>query len=117
MEISQSEIDNAYVFKPVGRVDSRTAAEFEQTLLSAISEGQDKVIVDFTELNFMSSAGLRVVLMAAKRLNKKGFFALCGMSDNIREVFEVSGFSKILTITIDLSAALETLKAKEAGSD
>ena len=106
MEINRSEMDGSIIFTPIGRIDSRTAAEFETELLSAISSGEESVIIDFSQLNFMSSAGLRVVLIVAKRLKKNGFFALCGMSDTIREVFDVSGFSKILTVVEDLDAAL-----------
>ena len=117
MEIERSEQAGAQIFTPIGRIDSRTAAEFEESLLPNISSGLEKIIVDFSKLEFMSSAGLRVILMAAKRLKAKGFFALCGMSDNIKEVFVVSGFAKIITISDDLASALEEMGSGEPVGD
>ena len=104
MEFEEEQHDGIHVLKPKGRVDSRTAAEFEAKLLGLIETGSEAIAVDFAELEFMSSAGLRVILMAAKRLKANGAFALCGLSEPIMEVFQVSGFAKMLTIHDDLGA-------------
>lgn len=79
-----------------GRLDSATAGDLEQVLLPLFAGGV-AVVVDFAELAYISSAGLRVVLMAAKRAKQAGGrLMLCSLSSVVREVFEISGFLKIL---------------------
>ncbi|MDY0050538.1 MAG: STAS domain-containing protein [Halothiobacillaceae bacterium] len=95
-----------------GRVDSATAGEFEQTLKSLFDTEGSKVILNFAGLNYISSAGLRVVLMAAKRAKQnQGRLVLCGLLPHVREVFEISGFLKILEVIGDCEQALSLLKA------
>ena len=69
-------------------------------------------MVDFSALTYVSSAGLRVILMAAKRVKQsQGKLVLFGLSPQVREVFEISGFLKILDVVDDRAAALVRLKA------
>ena len=107
MEFDQEKHGEVQVLRPKGRIDSRTAAEFETKLLGLIESGSETIVVDFAVLDFMSSAGLRVILMGAKRLKAKGSFSLCGLSEPIQEVFQVSGFAKMLSIHENLDAALD----------
>jgi anti-anti-sigma factor len=89
-----------------GRLDGTNAAEAEQALLGRIESGPTRVVLDMTELDYISSAGLRVVLLAAKRLRKaEGALSLCGMKAHIREVFEVSGFLTLFAVSDDVSGA------------
>jgi anti-anti-sigma factor len=82
-----------------GRVDSATSAAFEAELDSIYANAPQVVIIDLAQVTYMSSAALRVLLMAAKRSKAaQGRLILCAMADNIREVFDISGFSAIFDI-------------------
>ena len=106
MEINQETIGEATILVPLARVDSSTAKAFEARVLAVVNTAAPKIIIDFSELNYISSAGLRVVLVGAKMTRGTRKFVLCGMKPNIREVFDVSGFAKILSIYPDREAAL-----------
>lgn len=100
MEINEYTTDNVAVLEPTGRIDSSTSKAFEDRILGLIDQGSRAVIVDFSKLDYISSAGLRVLLMAAKKVKAaQGSLALAAMSPPIMEVFQVSGFSAIFTIT------------------
>ena len=93
-----------------GRIDGSTAAEFEGTVRTAIEESDRAVIMDFGDLTYISSAGLRVILLIAKSLeNQNAKFALCSLSDPILEVFEISGFDKIIALHPSKAEALASL--------
>jgi len=83
-----------------GRIDSATAPEFQAGTFDALdTEPAGGLVVDFTDVAYISSAGLRVLLMAAKRQKKAGRpFAVCGLSENARKVFEMGGFHKIVPL-------------------
>ena len=99
IDITQQQQDQTIVVEPRGRLDSTTAGELESHLLSLLDQGQSQLVVDFIQLDYISSAGLRVLLMAAKRVKAlQGSLALCCMKDSIREVFEMSGFDRIFAI-------------------
>jgi stage II sporulation protein AA (anti-sigma F factor antagonist) len=90
---------NVLVLMPEGRLDSSNVAAAEADFFAHLDRGPTKVVIDLERLNYISSAGLRLVLMAAKRLKHAGGkLALCGMQPQIREVFEISGFVSILTV-------------------
>lgn len=89
-----------------GRVDSLTAAQLEQELLGLCDREEAQVLVDFQALDYISSAGLRIILMAAKRiLRNRGRLLLCALQPKVREVFEMSGFLKILEVAESREAA------------
>ena len=80
-----------------GRLDTSTAPQLEEELKGAIG-GVSELLMDFKALEYISSAGLRVLLSAQKIMNKQGSMKLTGVNDVIREIFDVTGFSDILTI-------------------
>ena len=80
-----------------GRLDTQTAPEFESELDNALS-GIKELTIDFTNLEYVSSAGLRVILKAQKAMNAQGSMKLTGVNDSIMEVFDITGFLDILTI-------------------
>ena len=93
-----------------GRVDSTNAREFEETIRTAIQDGDRAVILDFERLVYIGSAGLRAVLMTAKnQWRREAKFALCSLSQGVRDVFLVSGFDKILSIHPTQAEALESV--------
>ena len=93
-----------------GRIDGSNAVEFEAAIRTAIKESDRAVIMDFEKLSYISSAGLRVILLMAKLLqNRDTKLVLCSLSDPVREVFEISGFDKILPIHPTRADALVAL--------
>lgn len=80
-----------------GRLDTTTAPELEKTLGSQL-EGIESLTLDFTELAYISSAGLRVLLALQKKMNRQGQMVVTHVNDNIMEVFDVTGFVDVLTI-------------------
>ena len=82
-----------------GRVDSANAQEFQMSLADEIDESDRAVILDFGKITYISSAGLRVILLTAKTLRRQNAtLTVCSLSDPIREVFEISGFDKMIPI-------------------
>jgi len=99
MEITHKELNGVDIFKIVGRLDSNTSPTFEEKLFEAIRAGSKNVLVDFETLDYISSAGLRVILKATKELKgSNGSILLCSMKDYIKEVFEIAGFDTFLPI-------------------
>lgn len=95
-----------------GRLDSATSGDFEKDLHPLFAASGVRALLDFSSLDYISSAGLRVVLMTAKRARQaQGRLVLCGLQPHVREVFEISGFLKILSVADDQAAALSQLSA------
>ncbi|MBQ3919566.1 MAG: STAS domain-containing protein [Oscillospiraceae bacterium] len=80
-----------------GRIDTTTAPDLEKELKGSLGNASE-LIIDFKDVEYISSAGLRVLLSAQKIMNKQGSMKLIGVSEDIMEIFEVTGFSDILTI-------------------
>ncbi|MBR1734404.1 MAG: STAS domain-containing protein [Alphaproteobacteria bacterium] len=98
MEVKSESKDGVTVLTPTGRVDTSTAKAFESAVMNAITESK-KIAIAFDAIDYISSAGLRVVLMAGKKLQSEGgVLVLINMPDKIFTVFKVSGFDKILKI-------------------
>jgi len=92
-----------------GRMDAVSAPEFENFLDTLIAEGVLNVIVDFDALDYISSAGLRSVLITAKKIqSKNGRILVVSLHDTVKEIFEISGFSTIIPIHGSVDAVLET---------
>ncbi len=111
MECSEQRVGDVLILAPSGRIDSKTAKQFEVDLLGRVEAGEPTVLVDCTQLEFVSSAGLRVLLMAAKRQKAaNGRFGLFAVRENILEVLEVSGFDRILSIWPGSAEALAAVQ-------
>lgn len=110
MDITETKHDDYSVFRLNGRLDSNTAMGFEQKLFECIENGTQRLILDFEELDYISSAGLRVILKATKNLKSaEGKLVLCSMQDYVKEVFEISGFDSFLPIEASLDEAIKTV--------
>lgn len=97
--------DNHRVLALKGRLDTNTSGDLDRHLTEHVGLS-DRLVLDLAEIEYVSSAGLRVVLMLAKKLQRGGgALVLCGMSAGVREVFDIAGFSKILTIEPDRAGA------------
>ncbi len=91
-------IENGKAFFALeGRLDTNTSPEMEKELNSALT-GIGELVLDFAKLEYISSAGLRVLLSAQKTMNKQGTMKITNVNETIMEIFEVTGFSDILTI-------------------
>lgn len=99
MELTTQKENEITTVQLIGRIDSSVAKQFEEEFLKVIDAGNTRLIVSFAALDYISSAGLRVLLMGAKKIKTvNGKLALAEMKTPIREVFDVSGFSNMLTI-------------------
>lgn len=93
-----------------GRVDSSNAQEFEQGLLAALEEGQGRLALDCGELAYMSSAGLRALLIGVKKASARGGeLVCCQVPDRIRELLQVSGFTRFIKLFDSAEAAQSSL--------
>ena len=81
-----------------GRLDTSTAPGLEEEVKTGL-EGTEDLVFDLTELDYISSAGLRVLLSALKKMQKRGSMKITNPNESVMEIFEVTGFSDILTIT------------------
>ncbi len=97
MTITQNRDNTALTIALEGRLDTLTAPELE-TLLSGALEGVETLTLDFEKLDYISSAGLRVLLSTQKKMNGQGSMKVTHVNDIIREIFDVTGFSDILTV-------------------
>lgn len=109
MNIIEEKHDRVSAFRVQGRLDSNTSPEFEKRIFDAISNGSRNLVVDFKDLDYISSAGLRVILKATKALKREdGKIMLCAMQDYVKEVFEIAGFDSFLPIAPTLEDALRS---------
>ena len=110
MEISAVKKEKALVISVQGRLDTTTAAEFEAKCLEMVSAGENSVILDLQNVEYISSAGLRSVLSLGKKVRSDGGgLVFCSLRGMVREVFEISGFSSIFTIYDTREQALEAI--------
>ena len=97
MTITKKQNGTALEIALGGRLDTITAPELEAALNDSLNSAES-LVLDFAGLEYVSSAGLRVLLAAQKRMGKKGGMTVTHVSEPIMEIFEVTGFSDILTI-------------------
>jgi anti-anti-sigma factor len=107
MELTTRTEKSAVVVTIKGRVDATTAPELEKGISDQIDSGVNTLILNMTELDYISSAGLRVVLLTAKKLkSQQGDLLLAGLQGPVYEVFEISGFTAIFNMFDTEEAAL-----------
>ena len=97
MKITKEQNGSALTIALEGRLDTTTAPELEKELKGGL-EGVKALTLDFSRLEYISSAGLRVLLAAHKTMSKQGGMKVTNVNEIVSEVFEVTGFSDILTI-------------------
>ena len=97
MKINKEQTGNVMTLALEGRLDTTTAPELEKELKESL-DGVTDLTFDLEKLEYISSAGLRVLLSAQKTMNKQGSMKLVHVGEVIMEIFEVTGFSDILTI-------------------
>ena len=99
MEIVVSTQDEAVIVEPKGRIDSTTSREFGDRLLDLIRDGAARVVIDFSHVVYISSAGFRALLIAAKdSAERNSALVLCSMSQEIHRLFEMGAFLDLFRI-------------------
>jgi anti-anti-sigma factor len=107
MNVNTREENGYWVVRLEGRLDISNSTQFEQECMEWIGQGQRRFILDLGGLEYISSAGLRSILAATKKLKaQNGSLALCALSGLVEEVITVSGFDNILQVFPDLTQAM-----------
>jgi anti-anti-sigma factor len=109
MKLEVNQADKYTVITIKGRIDTISAVEFDGVGQNVLKTENKSVIMDCTDLEYITSSGLRVFLVLQKSMqSKKGRIVFCGFQPGIKEIFDISGFSGIFQIYPDLNAAIES---------
>lgn len=107
MNIERIEENGVTILALDGRLDTNTVALVDRAFADALGDGSKNFVWDFSRLGYVSSAGLRSVLQALKQVGARGGkFAVCSLSRNVLEVFDISGFKSLITICPDRPSAV-----------
>lgn len=110
MEILVTKNDKGTIVAVSGKMDAVTAPTYEQRLQELIEGGETVFVNDFSDLAYISSAGLRSILATAKTLKlKQGTLMFCGLSGPVKDVFEISGFGSLFPLHPSPEAALKSI--------
>ena len=110
MDVSEQQVGRVWIVTARGRLDGATSAAFTARLEGLVTGTEPRLLVDFSGVDFVSSAGLRAVLMLVKKVKSvKGALALCGVQPAVREVLEIAGFAGMIDIHPERAAALAAL--------
>jgi anti-anti-sigma factor len=110
MEITKHKEGKGLIIAVKGRLDAVTSPAFDKEMEEILVEGETALVVDFEHLEYISSAGLRSILAVTKQLKaKNGRIVLASLKDIVREVFEISGFNKIIPIYASREEAVSNL--------
>jgi anti-anti-sigma factor len=110
MKMAQQEKDGIICFQIDGRLDAESAPQAEIQVKQVLQQGNLRLLFDMSKMDYISSAGLRVILMAVKELrNKKGKVVLCCLTPYVKEIFDVSNFSSIIPITDSVESGLQQM--------
>ena len=110
MEIDINEQHKALIVSVAGKMDAINAPKLEKTISIYVESGKRTIILDFDKLDYISSAGLRVVLMFAKQLKaNKQELMISGLKNSVKNVFELCGFYSLFKIFNTIETALEEI--------
>lgn len=108
LQITLEEIDQKIVLHLDGRIDAATSSILEKKIQTLLDENKVRLLLDFTDVDYLSSAGMRVLLASLKKIKAKhGVFALFSLSDDVNEIIRLAGFDKILHIFPNEKEALQ----------
>jgi anti-sigma B factor antagonist len=111
MEIIEAKQNDITIIALTGRLDTLSSSSLEDKLLDTINKNQSKIIIDFSQLDFISSSGLRVLLTAGKQMKSaQGRLVLCSLKDHVKEVFDVAGFSMLFKMFSSQEDSIKELK-------
>jgi len=107
MDFTVDEFGDVRTVRIAGNLDTQTAPVAQKQLIQLIDAGATKILVEFEDLNYISSSGLRMLLVAFKRLEGSGQLRICNPNTMVREVFETSGFLEIFSVYTSQAEALD----------
>ena len=94
-----------------GSLDAQSEKEFQDNVIESVQSGEKSILLDFSNVAYVSSAGLRAILIIAKQQKESGGrLAACGLQESVAEIFSVSGFDAIVDVYSDLESGIEGLK-------
>ena len=115
MEILQTAKDDIVLVELLGRLDELATGEVEQAFLAVLDDGASRVLLDLSNVEYVSSSGLRVLLMLLRALKQKeGLLKLCGLSPFVAEVFDISNFHTLFEVHADQDAAWDAFTQEPA---
>lgn len=110
MKIQESKKGTTTIVELDGRLDSSTSSLLEKQLLANLEAGEHNLVIDFAGVDYISSAGLRVLLMAAKKSKAAGGkVVLSALANNVKEVFDIAGFTSIFSLFATQDEAVAAL--------
>ncbi len=110
MEISQDRSGDVLAVTPVGRIDAVTSDELEQAVLGLVAQGEARLVLEMRAVEYISSAGLRVLLQLARKQKKRsGRVVLSSLGPAVRQVFELAGFVSLFEIEASRESAIARL--------
>jgi anti-anti-sigma factor len=99
MDIQKEQVGDVHVVTPEGRLDGIYSSAFANQVGELITGSNPKILIDFTNIDFVTSAGIRAVLLLMKKAKASGgAFALCGVNDQVREVLDISGLADMFSV-------------------
>lgn len=111
MNIEISESQDIHILAFEGNLDTGTSPDAESAINELIDSGAQKLLINFDQLNFIASAGLRVLLATAKKLQATGGeLRICSLNPTVQEVFDISGFVTILSVKSSENEAMSSFK-------
>lgn len=112
MELTVDRDEGMLTVQVEGRLDGSTVTRFEEVIVAEMDDGERAVLLDCEKLSYMGSTGIRAVLILAKALSSRNAgFALCSLSEPVREVFRISGFDRIVAIYPSRTEALAAFES------
>ena len=112
MEINQTVVDNVTIIAVSGKIDAITSNDLEIAINDQIYQNNNKIVIDLTEVNYISSIGLRILLIALKKVKlRQGDLKLASLQPFVREVFDTTGLTKIISIYPNQEEAIKEMKA------
>jgi anti-sigma B factor antagonist len=110
VELIQKEESGIVFITIKGRLDGSSAPEAEETVNEVLERGIERLLFNLDDLDYLSSAGLRIILGAAKEMRRReGKFVLCSLNSYVKEVFEVSGFGAIIPIAESVEEGIKEI--------
>ena len=109
MHITTNKENNIRIISVDGKIDSFTSKDFQDSLITHILDGEDKILVDCSKLDYISSSGIRAFYFALRELNSNGVIALCSANENILHVLELVDFHADFPIYKTLDEALNQI--------
>jgi len=112
MRLENKKAGDILIVRPLERsLDTDSAALFRERMAAFIVDGNDRIVLNMTEIDFLDSTGLGAIVSSLKRLDGNGSLVLCGLSDMVRKVFEITRMDKIFKIVPTEDAAILKLSS------